>query len=171
MVRHCSVWDRSVYNGRKSGNTMLLHPAVDDCPMSVCHVCVVIAVNVLRTPNERRGRGWGGVGQGCAQLLRGAWPQKVIVGMAFQAAGQNPSVHKGVCIKIFWLFPIRTKWKPSGLLAQESGLSKLFSAPYFETGRVLPKTRFSPPTPYDAESSCSMWNGHYVVLASLPLCM
>lgn len=94
-----------------------------------------------------------------------------IVGMAFQTSGQNPSVLKGVCMKIFWLFPIRTKWKPSGLLAQESSPSKLISAPYFETGRALRKARFSPPTPYDGRSSCSMCNGHYVALASTPLCM
>lgn len=29
-------------------NPVLLHPAVDGCPVSACHVCVVIAVSVLK---------------------------------------------------------------------------------------------------------------------------
>lgn len=63
-------------------NSVLLHPAVDGCPTSVCHVCVVIAVNVLKTPNERR------VGGG-ARLLRGVWPQKVLWRW-LPSSGPNP---------------------------------------------------------------------------------
>lgn len=80
-------------------------------PSVSCLVFVVITVNVLRTPNERR------VG-GRARLLSGVWPQKILWGWP---SSRPKTSSQGVCMKIFWLFPIRTKWKPSGLLTQEHG--------------------------------------------------
>lgn len=79
--------------------------------------------------------------------------------LTFQAAGQKPPVYKGASIKIVRLFPIGTKCKPSGLLAQEVDVYQLSLTLYSETSRVLPpKTKLTPnQILYDVESDYPEW--------------
>lgn len=50
---------------------------------------------------------------------------RTVLSSTFQAADQKPLVHKEASIKIVRLFPIGTKWKPSGLLTQEVDINQL----------------------------------------------
>lgn len=79
--------------------------------------------------------------------------------LTFQAAGQKPPVHKGASIKIVHLFPIGTKWKPSGLLAQGVDVYQLNLTLYSDTSRaLLPKAKLTPNRiPYDLESDYPVW--------------
>lgn len=128
-------WDRHVYNCRQPHR--MLCSAIK---LQMVHQCqffwffVIITVNVIRTPNERR------VGEE-ARLLSGT------VGMAFQTLGQKFPVHKGVRMKIFWLFPIRTKWKPYGLLTQERGTISSSQPLLLKQVESYQRPDFSPPTP------------------------
>lgn len=66
--------------------------------------------------------------------------------MAIQAAGQKPPSTMGVYENILAVSnqdQMETICPPH----PGAGHNQLLSAPHFETGRVLQKTRFSPPTP------------------------
>ena len=59
---------------------------------------------------------------------------RTVLSPTFQAADQKPLVHKEASIKIVRLFPIGTKWKPSGLFTQEVDVNQLNLT-------LLPKTK------------------------------
>lgn len=100
----------------------------------------LLNVKLSRSRSHAFGRKIKGV-----RLLNGGFDSYNIVSSTFQAAGQKPLVHKGASTKIVWLFPIGTKWKPSGLLTQEVDVNQLNLTLYFETSKtLLPKTKLIP---------------------------